>query len=90
MVCFHSGYLWMGKNIPIVVDLISYIVGLPKAGVNLSQYFRGKDNDKKLATKMQNKYGVVKDKRAYVIDTIKWQIIIIATKLMTVKIVQKK
>ena len=38
----------MDAKVPIMVDLISQIIGLPKAGVNPSQYFIGKDNDKNL------------------------------------------
>ena len=72
-----------------MIELISHITILPKVGVDLLQYFRGKGNGKKLAVMLRNKYGVVKDKREYVIDTINNHEIRIAAKLLTVKIVWK-
>ena len=58
LIFFHGGYLWLGTKILITLDLISHITGLHKVGVDPSQYFQGKDNDKNLATKLRNKYRV--------------------------------
>ena len=52
------------------IDLISQIIDFPKAGVDPSQYFRGKDNGKKTVARLKKKYDVIRDKRVYVIDTI--------------------
>ena len=57
--------------------------------MDLPQYFKGKDNDKNIVVKMKQKYGVVKDTRAYVIGTINEQAVRIITKFLTLKIVQK-
>ena len=32
LVCFHGGTLWLTTPIPVIVDLIASITGLPKAG----------------------------------------------------------
>ena len=69
--------------------LISQISGLPKVGVDPLQYFQGKDNKKNLTAKMRNKYGIIKDKRVYIIDTINDQVVRVAAKLLTIKIVRK-
>ena len=45
----------MDMPIVITVDLISEITGLPKDGVEPSQYFRGRDNDKRLAARLKEK-----------------------------------
>ena len=51
---FHGGYLWLGIEISITLDLISHITGLHKVGVDPSHYFQGKDNDKNLLSKLGN------------------------------------
>ena len=61
--CFHDGYLWLGTKVPITINLISQIIDIPKAGVDPSQYFRGKDNDKKLASILRKTSGVVRNKK---------------------------
>ena len=57
----------MDAKVPIIVDLISQITNLPKAGVDLSQYFRGKHNDKKMVVRLKKKYDVICGERAYLI-----------------------
>ena len=79
----------MDAKVPIMVDLISQIIGLPKAGVNPSQYFIGKDNDKKLAIRLKKNYCVVKDKMTSVIHTVSDHKVHVAAKLLGVKVVQK-
>ena len=61
--CFHDGYLWLGTKVPITINLISQIIDIPKVGVDPSQYFRGKDNNKKLAAILKNKSSIVKEKK---------------------------
>ena len=39
-------------------------------GPDPSQYFRDKDSDKRLVAKLKNKYGMDRENRAYVVDTI--------------------
>ena len=41
LACFHGGMLWLTMLIPVTVDLISSIIGLPKAGEDPAQYIRG-------------------------------------------------
>ena len=80
----------MGTKVPIMVDLISQITGLPKARFDPSQYFKGKDNDKKLAARLKKKYDVIHNKRVYVNDTINDKVVRIVGKLLPMKIVHKK
>ena len=61
LACFHGGILWLDQLVIVIVALISEIIGLPKDGLDPSNYFRGKDNDKILATKMKKRYGLQRD-----------------------------
>ena len=79
----------MDTKIPIMIDMISQIIDFPKAWVDMSQYFREKDNDKKLAARINKKYNVIRDKRSYVINTINDKGFRIAAKLLAMKIVHK-
>lgn len=60
----------MDVKVPIMVYLISQITNLPMIGVDMFHYFRGKDNNKKLATRLKKKYGMVIDTMVYIICTI--------------------
>ena len=50
LACFHGGTLWLDTLVAIEVDLISDIRRFPNDGPDPSQYFKGRDNDKRLAT----------------------------------------
>ena len=55
---FHGGMLWLNTPIPITVDLIASIKGLPKAGEDSAQYIRRRDTDKKLAKQLKECFGL--------------------------------
>jgi hypothetical protein len=38
----HGGILWMNRRVPINVDLIATIIGLPRDGENPEQYLDDK------------------------------------------------
>ena len=41
LACFHGGMLWLTMPIPVTVEFIANITGLPKAGEDPVQYIRG-------------------------------------------------
>ena len=41
LACFHGGMIWMTMSIPITVELIASITGLPKGGEDPAQYIHG-------------------------------------------------
>ena len=45
-------------------------MGLPKEGLDLSSYFIGKDNDKRLSVRMKKKYDLERNRRSYKVDNI--------------------
>ena len=52
-----------------MVDLILDVTGLPKVGEDLTQYFRGRDDDKKLSQQLKERFGLQCDGRAYCINS---------------------
>ena len=60
----------MDTPITLTVDLISKIMGLPKDGEDPSQNFKGRDNDKCLATWLKERYDLQRDGRSYHINSI--------------------
>ena len=86
---FNGGYLWFGTNVHVTVDLIYRTTSLPNIGVDTSQYFCEKYNDKKLVARLWNKYDVVNGKWAYVINTINEKVIHVREMSVVVNIVWK-
>ena len=62
-------------TVTIMVDFISEIMGFPKDGPDPSQYFKARDNDKRLAARLKKKYDLQRDGRAYCINSINDQIV---------------
>jgi len=52
----HGKHLWLDCRVDITIDLIRRIIGLNKTGANPVTHFVGKDQDRKLAVKLINKY----------------------------------
>ena len=67
---FHGGMLWLNEPIPVMVDLIANIMGLSKAGEDLTQYIGGRDTNKKLVKQLKERFGLHHDGRAYHVDNI--------------------
>ena len=67
---FHGGMVWLNTPIPVTVDLIASITGLPKAGEDPTQYIREKDTDKKLSKQLKERFGLLHDGHAYQINNI--------------------
>jgi hypothetical protein len=54
----HGGIIWMDRPVPINVDLISEITGLPMDGEKLEQYLEEKMKEKSISDEIKAKYGV--------------------------------
>ena len=76
LACFHGGMLWLNVPIPITVDFIVRIMGMPKAGEDPTHYIRGRDTDKKLSKKLKERFVLQNDGCSYCINNINslyWQ-----------------
>ena len=79
----------MDTPITLTVDFISEIMGLLKDGPNPSQYFKGRDNDKRLKARLKERYDLQRDGRAYHIDSINDIGVRIGARILASKIVRK-
>ena len=77
----------MNTPIPVTVDLIASITGLPKVGEDSMQYIRGRDMDKKLANQLKERFSLEQDGRAYHIDSINSQMVHIGARILASKVV---
>lgn len=84
----HDGYLWLEELIPITANLIHRISQLPVKGNNPAT-IAGKSNDLALAEAMKAKYKLEKRNWGYVIASIKYQGVRIATQLLANKLMRK-
>ena len=64
-VFFHGGFILLDTKVSINVHFISSITGFPKARVDPTQFFIGKEQDKHFNTRMREKYSLTKDKRGF-------------------------
>jgi hypothetical protein len=53
----HGGILWMDRSVPIIVDLIAGIPGLPTNGEKLEQYLEDKTRIEAILDDIKDKYG---------------------------------
>lgn len=63
--CIHGGHLWLDRRVDITIDLIHRITGLSNTIADPMAHFVGKDQDKKLATRLIKKYNLMRGGRAY-------------------------
>ena len=88
LVCFHGRTLWLDIPIAVIVDLISEITVFPKAREDPSQYLRGRDNDKKLAQQLKERYGLKRDGHTYRIDNINERAVCIGAHILASKVIR--
>jgi hypothetical protein len=57
LACVHGRILWMDRLVPITVDLIAGITGIPTDGEKLKQYLEEKTRAKAISDEIKAKYG---------------------------------
>jgi hypothetical protein len=85
----HGGYLWVEEPILIVVELISYITGLPFQGESHTQFLYYKTKEKALAREMKKTYGTYKGSCIIIIKHISDTTTRLAKKFMVSKFLSK-
>jgi hypothetical protein len=63
----HGGDIWLDKPIPITIELIAQITGLPIQGMDPMLILDDKSKEKVLAEEMKNKYGIARGMRGIII-----------------------
>jgi hypothetical protein len=65
-----GGILWMDRPVPINVDLIATITGLPMDGEKPEQYLEDKTKAKAISNEIKVKYGMDRGNRGIMIKDI--------------------
>ena len=63
--CVHGGNTWLDHRVDITIDLIHSITRLRKTRADPVTHFVGKDQDKKIATRLIKKYNLTRGWWAY-------------------------
>ena len=66
----HGGDIWLEKPIPITVDLIAQITGLPIQGMDPMLILDNKSKEKALAEEIKKKYGIASRTRGIIVKQI--------------------
>ena len=66
----HGGDVWLEKPIPITIELITQIIGLPIRGMDPTLILDDKSKEKALAEEMKKKYGTDRGMRGIIIKRI--------------------
>lgn len=84
----HNGYLWLEEPIPITKKLIHKFSRLPCAGRDPVEIV-GTSGDLAIAEAMKKKFKLEKKKRGYIITSIQYKGVLIATQLLAGKVMRK-
>jgi hypothetical protein len=63
LVWVHGGILWIDRPMPVNVDLIATITGLPTNGEKPEQYLEDKNKAKSILDEIKDKYGMERGNR---------------------------
>jgi hypothetical protein len=66
----HGGILWMDRPVPINVDLIAKITGIPMDGENPKRYLEDKTKAKSISNEIKAKYGTERGNKGIKISDI--------------------
>jgi len=70
LAVMHGGDVWLEKSVPIIIELIAQIIGLPIQGMDPMLILDDKSKEKALAEEMKKKYGIDRGKRGIMIKRI--------------------
>jgi hypothetical protein len=82
-------FLWMDRRVPINVDLIATIIGLPTDGEKLEQYLEDKTKAKSISDEIKAKYGTKRGNRGIGISDINDPTMRFATRPLGYKLMSK-
>jgi hypothetical protein len=85
----HGGDIWLDKPIPITIELIVQITGLPIRGMDPALVLDDKSKEKALAEEMKKKYGIARGMRGIIIKWINNETTQLGTKTLAYKLLRK-
>jgi hypothetical protein len=89
LAVMHGGDVWLDKLIPITVELIMPITGLPTWGMDHALILDEKSKEKTLAKEMNKKYGTDRGTRGIIIKQINNVMTQLGTKILAYKLLIK-
>jgi hypothetical protein len=66
----HGGDIWLDKTVPLIIELIAQITGLPIRGMDPALILDYKSKEKALEEEMKKKYGTTRGTRGIIIKQI--------------------
>jgi hypothetical protein len=85
----HGGDIWLDKPVPIVVELIANITGLPIRGMDPALFLDDKTKEKALAEEMKKKYDTDRGTRGIIIKRINDAATQLGAKVLACKLLRK-
>jgi hypothetical protein len=85
----HGGDVWLDKPIPIIVELITQITGLPTWGMDPALILDDKSKEKTLAEEMKKKYGTDRGTRGIIIKQSTMSTTQLGAKILACKLLRK-
>jgi hypothetical protein len=85
----HGGILWVDRLVPINVDIIETIIGIPMDGEKPKQYLEDKTKEKSISDEIKDKYVVERGNRGIRIIDINGPVTLFATRLLGCKLMHK-
>ena len=85
----HGGAIWLDKPVPITVDLITQITGLPSRSMDPALILDDKYKEKTLTEEMENKYGTSRGTRGIIIKWINNAATQLGAKILPYKLLRK-
>jgi hypothetical protein len=85
----HRGDIWLEKPIPIIVDLITQISGLPSQGMDPMLILDDKSKEKVLAEETNKKYGTSRGTRGIIIKQINNAVKQLGANILACKLLRK-
>jgi hypothetical protein len=85
----HGGDIWLDKPVPITVELIAQITGLPRQGMDPALILDDKSKEKVLTEEMKKKYGTARGTRGIIIKWINNAATQLGTNILACKLLRK-
>jgi hypothetical protein len=85
----HGGDIWLDRPVPITVDLITQITGLPSPGMDLALIMDDKSKEKAFTEEMKNKYSTTRGTRGIIIKWINNPTTQLGAKILACKLLRK-
>jgi hypothetical protein len=89
LAVMHGGDIWLDKPVPITVELITQITGLPTGGMDPALILDDKSKEKTLAEEMKKKYGTDRGTRGIIIKWINNVVTQLGAKILAYKLLRK-